>query len=173
MDRTELIEKLIRSHEGVCDIERPFQIGEDTYDGYAFFDVTGAKYVLVKQAELWRQNTKEHIFFLSKEQVTAEDVHSFYHHVVEMIEPKMVLNGQKTMPKDHMLTYITAMFVSDKAIDPETEKAVRKMKFFKNYSFGIRGYSEARLVVFDIAGRRLIGNKAAKSVIKTYKKVFH
>ena len=172
MDKTELVEKLIHSHEGVCDITRDFRIGEDVYDGYAFFDITGAKYVLVKDAELWRQTTKEHIFFLAKDQIEVSDIRTFYRHVIDTIEPDLILKGRKTMPKDHMLSYITAMFVSEKAITQDTENEVRHLKFFKNYTFGIRGFCELRVVIFDLERRRLIGNRASKEVIKTYKKVF-
>jgi hypothetical protein len=172
MDNKELLEKLVRSHESVCTIQKPYSVGNDRYDAYAFYDITGMKYVLVKNAELWRQNTKEHIFFLSREEITAEDISRFQHHVTEEIEPELVRQGGKTMPKDHMLTYITAMFISGKPLSAEAETAARKLRFFKNYSFGVRGYCEARIAVFDIGRSRIIGNPAAKIVMKTYKKVF-
>lgn len=172
MDNKELLESLIRSHEQVCTIKRPYVIGKDQYDAYAFYDVTGMRYVLVKDAELWRQNTKEHIFFLESEEITAEDVEHFLCHVRDDIEPGLVREGNKTMPKNHMLTYVTAMFISGKKVSEETRKAVRKARFFRNYTLGIRGYCEARIAVFDLEDRCLIGNPAARSVIKTYKKVF-
>ena len=171
MDKKTLLENLIRSHEGVCTIKKPFAIGNGSYDAYAFYDITGMKYVLVKSAELWRQNTKEHIFFLAKDEITEEDVNRFGRDVTERIEPELVRQGNKTMPKDHMLSYITAMFISQKPLSEEAEKAVRGLKFFRNYTFGVRGYSEARIVVFDLGRMKMVGNRAAKNVMKTYKKV--
>jgi hypothetical protein len=54
MTGQELFEKLLESYRSAFDITRPFDVNGDIYDAYAAFNVTSAKYVLVKKAELWR-----------------------------------------------------------------------------------------------------------------------
>lgn len=76
------------------------------------------------------------------------------------------------MEKDHMYSFITGIFFSEEGISEEAKKEIRKFKFFKNYRFGIRGYSEARLLVFDMENRKVAGNRAARALIQGYRKVF-
>ena len=83
----------------------------------------------------------------------------------------VAIAGGIALAAKHMLSYITAMFISQKPLSEEAEKAVRGLKFFRNYTFGVRGYSEARIVVFDLGRMKMVGNRAAKNVMKTYKKV--
>ena len=71
-----------------------------------------------------------------------------------------------------MYTYITAVFISERGLTKEAEKAVRDFKFFKNYRLGLRGYAEARVLVFDMENRRVSGNRAARELVKGYEKVF-
>lgn len=53
------------------------------------------------------------------------------------------------MEKDHMYTYITGVFLCEQGVPKELKKDICRFRFFKNYRFGIRGYSEARLLVLD------------------------
>lgn len=76
------------------------------------------------------------------------------------------------MEKDHMYTYMTGIFISDSGISRELQKKISKYHFFKNYRLGLRGYSEARLLVFDMENQKVIGNRAARALVKGYKKVF-
>ena len=43
-------------------------------------------------------------------------------------------------------------------------------RYFKNYLASIRGYSEARLLVFDLEAGEIFGNRAAKEMVKGYRK---
>lgn len=70
-----------------------------------------------------------------------------------------------------MYTFITGIFFSEEGISEEMKRAVRKFKFFKNYRFGIRGYSEARILVFDMKNQKVAGNRAARALVKSYRKV--
>lgn len=63
MTAQELLDKLLDSYRQSFDITRPFQVDGHAYDAYAAFNVTSAKYVLVKTAELWRADCYEHTFF--------------------------------------------------------------------------------------------------------------
>ena len=70
-----------------------------------------------------------------------------------------------------MYTYLTGVFVSEKAVSPETLQTLKKLKFRKNYRFAVRGFSEERLVLLYMENRRIYGNPAAKDLIKGYKKM--
>lgn len=82
----------------------------------------------------------------------------------------MVRHGEKCPPPNHMYTYITGVFICD-SVDEQAKKLIRKFKFMKNYRFTIRGYCDARIVVFDLKNKKLYGNGAAREIIKGYKKI--
>lgn len=170
MTGTEFMEKLLVAYQSAFDITRPYDVNGDRYDAYAAFNVTSAKYVLVKKAELWRANCFEHTFFACRNTVTAEELKKFGDDIVTYIEPELVRGGEDCTPQHHMYTYITAIFICEDGIADEVEKAVKKFKFFKNYRMGIRGYAEARVVIFDMKNHRILGNRAAKDLVKGYTK---
>lgn len=170
MTGTELMEKLIDSYRSAFDIERPYYINGDIYDAYASFNVSSAKYVLVKKAQLWKADCYEHSFFAHKDVLREKDLEHFYQNIVDFIEPQLVREGKECTEKDHMYTYITGIFIAENGITDEMKKVIKKFKFFKNYKFGIRGYSEARILVFDMKSSKVIGNRAARELVKGYKK---
>ncbi|MCI5529288.1 MAG: hypothetical protein MR406_03980 [Blautia sp.] len=172
MTAQELLDKLLDSYRQSFDITRPFQVDGHAYDAYAAFNVTSAKYVLVKTAELWRADCYEHTFFSCRETLSREDLDIFREEIVNYIEPEIVREGKTCMEKDHMYTYITGVFLCEQGVPKELKKDICRFRFFKNYRFGIRGYSEARLLVLDLKNHEILGNRAAKDLIKGYKKFF-
>lgn len=172
MTSQEFLEKILASYQEAFDITRPFDVNGDSYDAYAAFNVTSSKYVLVEKAELWRADCYEHTFFKCCQSFDTEMPDVFHREIVEYIEPQIVRQGRDCMEKDHMYTFITGIFLCDTAVPEELKKAVKGFKFFKNYRFGIRGYAEARILVFDMENNRVMGNRAARELIKGYKKAF-
>lgn len=172
MTGQEFLQKILASYQEAFDITRPFDVSGDRYDAYAAFNVTSAKYVLVEKAELWRANCYEHTFFKCCRSFAPEILDVFGREIVEYIEPQIVRQGRDCMEKDHMYTFITGIFICDEAVPEELKKQLKKFKFFKNYRFGIRGYAEARLLVFDMKNKKVMGNRAARELVKGYRKAF-
>lgn len=170
MTGNELLEKLLDSYKSSYDIERSFDVNGDVYDAYAKFNVTSAKYVLVKKAELWRANCFEHTFFRCQSGLRHKDLEKFRGQIMSYIEPTLVCGGKKCPEKDHMYTFITAIFICEDGVPEDVKKEVKRFRFFKNYRMGIRGYSEARLLVFDMKNKKIFGNQAAKALVKGYSK---
>lgn len=166
-----LLEKLLDSFENSYDIERGFNLNGDIYNAYARFNATGAKYVLVKKAELWRADCFEHVFFrLSREELTEKVIQDFRKQITDYIEPELVRGGKKWPESNHMYTYMTVIYICEEGAAWETEKMIRAFRYIKNYKLTIRGYSEARILVFDLKNRRIFGNRAARELVKGYKK---
>lgn len=170
MTGKELLDKLLKSYESSYDIEQSFNINGDTYDAHAGFNVTSAKYVLVKKAELWRANCFEHAFFKCIGCLEPEDVMRFREEIDTYIEPQLVLGGQKLPGKDHMYTFMTVIFICEDGVMEEARRAVEKFRFVKNYCFSLQGYSEARVLVFDMKEKKVFGNRAARDMVKGYSK---
>lgn len=172
MTGRDLLQKLIGTFQSSYDIEQPYDINGDIYDAYARFYASSASYVLMKKAELWRTNCFEHVFFRCiKNEAAAETIHMFKEQIEEYIEPKLVRQGKRWPEENHMYTYITAIYICEGGVSKEAEKLIRSFHYIKNYKLTIRGYSEARILVFDLQNGRVFGNRAAKVLVKGYKKL--
>ncbi|MDR1765576.1 MAG: hypothetical protein LBR77_05725 [Lachnospiraceae bacterium] len=100
----------------------PADRGAIRFDAVAHFNVTGAKYVLVKKAELWRANCFEHVYFRTVGTLSGSDIDAFMRALREVIEPEVVRGGGKYPPKDHMYTFVTAVLIAD-TLAADTGKA--------------------------------------------------
>lgn len=167
---TELLETLLASYAECYDIQRDYPLQDAVYPAYAKFNVTSAKYVLMKKAELWRVNCFEHAFFSVVSSLQTEDLQKLRRQITEYMEPQLVRSGAKYPPPNHMYTFLTAIFISEGRVSPEAKKEVQRFRYFKNYLASIRGYSEARLLVFDLEAGEIFGNRAAKEMVKGYRK---
>ncbi len=170
MTETRLLEQLLDSYQSSYDIVKPFDINGDIYDAYASFNVTSARYVLIKKAELWRANCFEHTFFRCTDSLSSQDLADFYRHITGYIEPVFIRNRKKYPEKNHMYSYITGIFICGNGIPDHVRKEIRSFRYTRNYLFGIRGYSQARLLVFDLKNKNISGNATAKDLIKGYNK---
>lgn len=171
MTGEELLETLLESFRASYDVKRTCDINGDIYDAYASFNAASAKYVLVKSAELWRAECFEYVFFrLEKKRMEADTVDRFRKHLISYIEPRLVRHGEKYPPKDHMYTYMTLICICEEGVSEEAVKRIRSFRYEKNYKLTIRGYSQARILIFDLKNKRLLGNRAAGGLVKGYKK---
>ena len=172
MNAQELMQKLLHSYERSFDITTPCEVNGHTYDASAYYNETGAKYVLVKKAELWRISCYENVYFRVVEELTGQDVEEFLNDLVTWIEPKVVRRGKDVPDADHMYTLVTGIFFADSAVSDAVRKKIRKIRYYKNYRFSLRGYCQLRVLVFDVEQKKVFGNRAARELIRGYAKVF-
>jgi len=169
MDREQVFEKVLNVYHSSFDITKPYELDEVSYDAYGYCNITNAKYVLVKKAELWRALCFEHAFFKSVSKLEEDDVALFYQQMLKKVEPDFVRKNEKYPEKNHMYSYITGIFICDE-LTKEAEKKIKKIHYYKNYLFSFRGYCEIRLIAVDLKNNRVIGNGAARDMIKDYKR---
>ncbi len=171
MSGSDLLDKLLVSFRDSYDVERSCEINGITYDAYASFNVSSARYVLVKKAQLWRADCFEHVFFrLCPKELLEEKIEEYKQQIEEYIEPELVRGGEKWPKENHMYTYMTAVYICEKGVSAEAERALRSFRYMRNYKLTIRGYSEARILVFDLEKHRIFGNRAGRELVKGYKK---
>lgn len=166
-----ILEQLLQCYEAYFDIERPFVSGGVLYDAYAYCQVKNAKYALVKSAQLWSACTYEHVFIQEMDRLSCEKLKEWQRRLREQIEPEFVRRGCKCPPPDHMCTYLTSVFICRQALDRELLRQIRRHRFHLNYRFALRGYCESRLAVFDLEKGQVYGNRAARPLMKKYKKI--
>lgn len=165
-----LFETLLETFRSSYDIEENCSVNGEIYDAYASFNATNAKYVLLKKAELWRANCFEHVFFRLTDCLDVTELQAFQSQIRSYIEPNLVRGGNKYPKPDHMYTYMTAIFICEQGVSEKAEKEVRHFRYVRNYLLTIRGYSEAKVLVFDLKTKRIFGNRAAREAVKGFRK---
>ncbi|QNM05924.1 hypothetical protein [Qiania dongpingensis] len=172
MKDDEFTRRLRSYYEANYNLAEDHTIGNMSYDLYAAFSMSNSRYVLVRRAELWRSECKEHVFFIRREHISPELISAFREQLVSHIEPDLVREGNACPPKDHMYTYVTVIFIEECGFSEEAKKALRHLKFHKNYRLAIRGFCQLRTVGFDLSAKKVYGNPAARDLVKEYKKIF-
>jgi len=166
----EFLSMLLKQYEASFDIYSPFEIENREYPAYGYFFSHGEKYVLTREAKLWEADSYEHILFQTADAIDREHLQEMQRLAEEYIEPFLIRNGEKFPAENHMYSYITLILLSDQPVDKTTEKIIKGYKFHKNYKFSIRGYSLVRILCVDVSRGKITANRAAKPLVKTYKK---
>lgn len=168
MTNQHLLTTLLRGYQNNFDIINPYSLNDQIFDAYAFCDITNVKYVLVKRAELWRANCYEHVFFRLFSTFTTSDMKEMLSCIKEYIEPGVIRKGEPVMPANHMYSYITFIGISQGEVSQEAIRAIKKSGYYKNYRFSLRGYCQARILVFDLAKKKIYSNSQAKELSKNF-----
>ena len=170
-DNGRFLIKLLEEYSKSFDIVRDYEIGGVKASAYGFYSTISEKYVISPKANLWSIHGFEHILFLERENVTAEDIEDAGRLMIEHMAPTLVCKGKKYPEKDHMYSYVTVAFLSEKSPDAETIDAVKKFRYEKNYLMTIRGHVEAHLVLMDLSKGKAYSNRAAKHLVEYYEKI--
>lgn len=166
------LDELLPGYARTFDIYRPYEIDGEEYPAYGYFFSHLEKYVLLREANLWSADSYEHVLFRTYEQELLPDEIAHLHDVIEgYVEPQMVRKGEKTMPENHMYTYITCVLISEQVISKETVRAIRKFRFEKGYMMNVRGYSQARMMAVDLKKKKIYYNYHGRKLKKHYKEV--
>lgn len=155
--RATVLKKLILAHEGWFNVFPDYEYANRTFPAFAEFHSHGEKYVLTKRAKLWEVDAHEYLFFQTTETLSATDV-------AEWIDFMTTQALKKVDPvPDHMSSYISLVIVADSVTD-DAKKAIRKARFHKEFSFGLRGWADLRLAAVDLSSQCVLTNAAGKEM---------
>ena len=155
-----LLEKLTSSH----DIERNYSANGMVWDAYARYAAASGKYVLTKKAALWSAQEFEHMLITHARTVGPEIIASYQNTISSCMEPQMVHPG-KTLPgKDHMRSFLTIVAVCSQPVSGEVVRMIKKYRFDRGYRFSLRGFAQGRIVLIDLASRRIFTSPSARDV---------
>lgn len=162
-----VLERLLAAHEAWFDVRRDVEVAGRAFAGFAEFHEHGEKYVLTRRAKLWEVATNEYVFFEVAENLDTEMLAGLVAFMKERALPEVV----KPHP-DHMFSNLSLVVVAD-AVGADVERAVRSVRFRKNFKFGFWGWSDLRVAVVDLsAGKgdrtgRVMTNAAGKALRAT------
>lgn len=172
MNTKEYLDRLLVRYASTFNLYVPYQLNNRKYDAYGFFESHVEKYVLTRNANLWTQDSYEHCLFLRVDQLTKEILDEMKETVVNIIEPDMVLKGEKYPPENHMYSYMSIILITEKKPDKKILKYIKKQKYEKGYMFNIRGFSNYQLCVVSMEDEAVYYNRAASKKKKLLQSVF-
>ena len=164
LSRGEMLEKLLRAYGDYFDIERK---GEEDLPlaAVCHFHVRSAKYVLMKKAELWSAASNEHVYICSMPELTADLYRqcekTAYEQGMALIKPD----------KEHMYTYITAVFLCDTCTD-EARMLLKKCHIYKSFHFSLYGWMDFHTVLAERGADRFLTNRSGRANAKLMENIF-
>lgn len=166
------LDRLLARYSGTFNIYMPYVIGCFTFPAYGYFFSHVEKYVLTRNTNMWSSDSYEHILFMPKDQVTAEDVTQMKKILLDYVEPQLVRGGEELPPPNHMYSYMSVILLSDKVPDKDTIKAVKRLSFDKGYKMNMRGYSQVQICLVSMEDEKIYHNFAASKKKKILKGIF-
>lgn len=172
MKNVDYLDRLLLRYAGTFNIYMPYQIHGKEYPAYGYFFSSVEKYVLIREVNMWTSNSHEHILFLTVDEVTEATIQEIRTLLETYFEPELVRKGQKYPDKDHMYSYLTIAFLSEKTPAKQIRKAIRHFKFEKGYLFNFRGFSQGRIICASMEDETVCSNYQARKLKKLYKQTF-
>ncbi|MBQ8654284.1 MAG: hypothetical protein IJ507_05030 [Clostridia bacterium] len=163
----ELLERALASFAGSYDISRDAQILDRRAEALCQLRAMNSKYMLKKKWVVWEANAFEHCVFVTAKTLTADVVRDWFDFLTKEAEAELVHPGAKYPPEGHMYTYLTTVFLCD-TMEPEAAKAVRRLRFSKNYLFTFRGWASGRALAAETSTGRIVVNQAGKPMKKLF-----
>lgn len=168
MEAKQFLEQVLETYAATFDIRKPAEFGGVVYPAYGSYRASEEKYVLSRKANLWTTNSFEHVLFETSDRICAGDVERFHRVLEDCIEPELVRKGARYPEKDHMVSYLTGVFISSGKPDADAVRAVQRFRFDKGYLFSFRGHSEGHVVLVDLASKTVATNPAARHLKKFF-----
>lgn len=172
MDRKAYLDRLLVHYGSTFDIYMPYRINGETYPAYARFFTHGEKYVLSREANMWKADCYEHVLFMESEVIDGGLIESAKRMISGYMEPELVRKGEKYPEPDHMYSYMTVVLIGQRFSEDKLIPQIERYRFDKGYKFHLRGYSVGRLIGVCCDSERVYLSRAVKPSRKMYKSVF-
>lgn len=145
-------------------INEEYKLGEFDFDFMAEFILKNEKYFLNKKNVVWGYENREYVLAKRIETMTLDDVCEIQT-IAENAMDEFV-----NLTENHMSTHIT-VFIQSSNVDDKIKSSINNISIEKSYMWGIKGWSNVRVILFDCINKDFTFNKASKEIINFYKEV--
>ncbi|WFD10151.1 hypothetical protein [Tepidibacter hydrothermalis] len=145
-------------------INEDYKLRKFDFDFMAEFILKNEKYFLSKKNVVWGYENREYVLVKKIETMTQDDVYEIQT-IAENAMDEFV-----NLTENHMSTHIT-VFIQSSNIDDNIKNNIKNISIKKSYMWGIKGWSDVRVIVFDCINKNFTFNKASKEIINFYKEV--
>lgn len=170
MDTAQMLERTLASFAGNYDITREAQVASRRVEALAQLRAMNSRYMLSKKWVVWQANAFEHCIFVTVPTLTAETVRDWFSFLTEEAEPELVHPGADVPPEGHMYSYLTVVYLCGR-MEPEAARAVRKLRFTKNYRFSLRGWATGRALAVEVPTGKMAFNAQGKEMRRHFQQL--
>lgn len=151
------LEKLLRQFQRYYTINRETPL--EPFTAQAEFSAHGEQYFLMKSAVYAQMDSREFVYFYITEELNEEEF--------AKIDAAAWNDGLlKANPKENHRNSDVVLYIIADMISPEAKKLIKKVRHFKNYQFGLHGFSNYRLVTIEVSSGRKITNYQGKPLLR-------
>ena len=122
-------------------------------------------FFFVKSANIWKNEKHEYCFVFSAPSFDPALAKKCIDFSLQEMLPKVRPH------KEHQCTNIKTVFLADEATDAERQ-AVRKLRFTKNYKFGLWGFTNLLAGIVDLREQKTVTNREGHELAAFFKKLF-
>jgi len=125
----------------------------------AVFSIHNEQYMLVKMAKYAEINSNEYVYFYTGQSIDLNRLNE--------IDNKAWEDGMSKVVPDstHRNSDVTLIILCEDIAD-DVKKAMKKMRHYKSYALGLKGWSNFRLVVVECSSGELILNSQGHQLKK-------
>ncbi|MGN0778868.1 MAG: hypothetical protein ACI4MJ_06965 [Aristaeellaceae bacterium] len=167
MDTAQMLERTLASFAGNYDITRNAQVASRQVEALAQLRAMNSRYMLSKKWVVWQANAFEHCIFVTVPTLTADMARDWFTFLTKEAEGELVHPGEELPPEGHMYSYLTVVFLCD-TMDAEAARAVKHLRFTKNYRFSLRGWATGRALAVEVPTGKIAANGAGKEMRKHF-----
>ena len=162
MDNKDVFHRVLHSYEAYYDINTASPLSP--FAAEATFHSHTEQYFLTKAAKLSEIESSEYVFFAL--------IDSLSHEELLQLDERAWLEGlSRVNPStNHRNSDVTLVVIADK-IDEKAFSLAKKLKHYKSYSFGFKGWSNYRVILLEISSKRLAYNRLGSSLKKIFSNI--
>ena len=155
-----LLQKVLRGYSGYFNVKENIVLDGLPVAAEAEYHSRDEKYVLVKSAQIWAAENNEYAFFVLLDHLTEETLKSYYDAVLKEGMSRVKPEG------DHMCSYVTLIVFADQ-VDPEAARAMKKLKYTKNFCFTLKGWAQFRGAALEVSSGKWCANHMGRDIEKS------
>ncbi|WBW98270.1 hypothetical protein [Oceanirhabdus sp. W0125-5] len=158
-------ENFINALKNNYDLKYEEKMVDEVFDIIGEYNLRNSKFVLSKKAEIYAFKNEEKIFIKHIESI--EEVY------LEKLKNKIEKDIGKlvNIDSEHMSTDLNFIFIVDKKIDENIQQCIKKFKYHKGFLFGLKGWVNVKLFIYDVNTETLYTNRFGKKSVKEMKKI--
>lgn len=154
--RHEFLWRVLHAFERYYDIKHTDDV-TPPFTAEAEFHSHDERYVLVRTAKVAEIDSHEFVFFAETDNLTGEQLAKFdeaaWNAGISRVRPTFI----------HRNSDVTLVILAD-VIEKSVLKQIKKLKHYKSYCFSFKGWSEYRVLAFEISSGKVVYNRIAHNL---------
>lgn len=151
--RHEFLWRVLHAFERYYDIKHTEDV-TPPFTAEAEFHSHDERYVLVRAAKVAEIDSHDFVFFAETENLTEEQLAKFdeaaWQTGISRVRPTFI----------HRNSDVTLVILAD-IIDKDVFKKIKKLRHYKSYCFSFKGWSEYRVLAYEISSGKVVCNRIA------------